>query len=577
MLDQGSNNLPYDNPNNEISLADSGQLKSNVLNDSAGPADAVENAPTRQLNAFTVMILLVAILGGLIFGLDVGTAASTSLEGFRIDMGIPVLASGEKDSDETTAQISQFTYVFHCGCLVGAPFAGFISDRIGRKPVIVIAAVIFMLGSLWQALSGLINTDFAWKSLIIGRAFGGVGLGFMLTMAPVYTAELAPSDWRGKAITLFQLSVTIGIFIMAIFNNFMEPLWGWRLGIGLQIIPCIFTIILMLFVFPESPRYLIQAKKYDEAESALRHLAKGTPEEDKVVSFEMQQIKEEVALEEAAGEGSIWELFQGDNLVSLICASGVAFSQNVTGVNWLMSYATTLFSSLDFDAFTYDTILKAINVAFTIVAVNVVDRLGRKFLTVWGTTFTILAFLLIAAVIQGSDINVNTTDADHKTHAVQIFSLVMIYVFQAVFATTWGPLAWVVPAESFSLRVRGVGMAFCVSMNFLTNIVLGDIGYLRMYSATNLQITCFILVVLNVVICFPVVTLFQPETKGLNLEDLRKVFAYQAGGNEEKGFGTIGQFIKRNLKQTAQIYSFRSPDTTIGFERFKHTAPPPVV
>lgn len=564
----------------DSSLADSQQMKGTVLNASSGPEgyDAPElHRPERQLNAYTIMILLVAIFGGLIFGLDIGTAATTSMNSFREEMDIPILQSGQKDSDSTTAQINQFTYIFHLGCLVGAPFAGFISDRIGRKPVIIIAATIFMLGSLWQSLAGLVSTSFAWKSIILGRAFGGVGLGFMLTMAPVYTAELAPANWRGKAITIFQLSITIGIFVMAIYNNFMSASWGWRLGIALQIIPCILTIIMTLTIFPESPRYLVKVKKYDEAEAALRHLAAGTPDADKVVSFEMQQIKEEVSLEEAAGEGNFWELFQGENLVSVLCAAGVAFSQNVTGVNWFMSYATTLFNSLDFDAFTYDLILKAINVAFTFVAIPLIDSMGRKLLTVWGTTFTIIAFLVIAATIQGSGVDVNQADADDKTTSVQVFSLVMIFIFQAVFATTWGPLGWIVPAESFSLRIRGVGMAFCVSMNFFTNIVLGDVGYARMYSATNLQITCFILVVLNVVICFPVVTVFQPETKGLGLEDLRKVFAYQKGGNDERGFGTIRQFFARNLKQTAQIYTCGSADATIGFERFKNKAPPAIV
>lgn len=525
--------------------------------------------PQRNLNAYTVMLLLVAIFGGLIFGLDIGTTATTSMTSFRETMGIPVLTSGEKDASSTTAQINQFTYVFHATCLVGAPFAGFISDRVGRKPVICIAATIFMLGSLWQSLAGLITTSFAWKSIIIGRAFGGVGLGFMLTMAPVYTAELMPAQWRGKAITIFQLSITIGIFIMAIYNNFMSETWGWRLGIALQIIPCMLTIFFMVFVFPESPRYLVKVGKDEEAMVALRHLAHGTPEADKVVEFEMEQIKKEVSVEMEAGEGSIFELFHGDNVVSLLCAGGVAFSQNVTGVNWFINYATTLFSSLGFDAFEYDLILKAINVGATLIAIPLIDRVGRKPLTVWGTTFAIAAFFLIAVVISAAGINVNTSDATGTTYGVQLFSVVMIFAFQAVYAITWGPLGWILPAESFSLRVRGVGMASCVSLNFFTNILLGDVGYDRIYSATNLQVACFVLVALNIIIAYPVVTLLQPETRGLELEDLRKVFAYEKGGNPVKGHGTIREFISRNLVQTRQVYTCRSADRTLGFDRVK--------
>lgn len=528
------------------------------------------NAPERKLNAFTVMLLLVAICGGLVFGLDIGTTATTSMNPFRETMGIPVLQTGQKDSEETTKQINQFTYVFHASCLVGAPFAGALSDRYGRKPILIAASTIFMIGAFWQSVAGLISTSFAWKSIIIGRAFGGIGLGFFLTMAPVYTAELMPAKWRGKAITIFQLSITIGIFIMALYNNFMSEYWGWRLGIALQMIPCIFTMLLMIFVFPESPRYLVKVERYEEAETALRRLAHGSPNADAVADNELNQIKKEVATENETGKGSFAELFQGTNLVSVMCAGGVAFCQNVTGVNWFINYATILFNSLGFDAFTYDLILKAINVGATIVAIPLIDRAGRKPLTIWGTTFAILAFLVIASVITGTGVNVNTTDEDPTTKSVQLLSVVVIFCFQAVFAVTWGPLGWVLPAESFSLRIRGVGMSFCVSMNFLTNILLGDVGYDRIYSATNLQTVCFVLVIFNFILAFPVATLFQPETRGLGLEDLRKVFAYEKGGNLEKGHGTIGQFIARNFKQTIQVYTCRSVDTTIGFERLNN-------
>ncbi|GBG23916.1 Solute carrier family 2, facilitated glucose transporter member 2 [Hondaea fermentalgiana] len=543
-----------------------------------GTEQKQEDRAARQLNAFTVLIMCISVLSGLMFGLDIGTAATLSNDYFREQVGIPVLVSGQSDSEETTNQISQFTYVLHLACLVGAPFAGFISDRVGRKPVIVLAAIIFLLGAMWQSLSGLMHPDFAWNSIIIGRACGGLGLGFLLTMAPVYTAELTPPDWRGKAITLFQLSVTIGIFIMAIYNNFMaEITWNWRLGIALQCIPALIVIILTLTVLPESPRWLIQVNRHDEAESALRKLAAGSPRSDEAVSNEMRDIQDEVDLEASAGEGSFLELFQRENLSSLMCGAMIAFSQNVTGVNWLMSYATTLFNTLDFDPFTYDLALKAVNVAFTLLAIPLIDRLGRKFLTVWGTTFTIVAFFLIAVVIVGTGVNVGTTNADATTKGVQIFCVVMIYIFQAAFACTLGPLSWVVPPESFSLRLRGVGMAFCVSMNFFTNIVLGDVGYVRMFSATNLQVVSFVLVGFNVLITWPTVVFLQPETKELGLEDLRKVFAYEKGGNEAKGHGTLRQFVWRNVRQTLQIYTCRKTDIRMGFDRFDHKPAPAVV
>lgn len=562
----------------------SAQHTTTKAKDSVSPADVsganlndgettIEDLPQRQLNAFTMLILLAAILGGLIFGLDIGTAATMSNKYFRQEMGIPVLESGQKDSEETTNQIAQFTYIFHIATLVGAPFAGYITDRLGRKPVIIIAATIFLLGSLWQALAGLVKQSFAWESIIIGRAIGGIGNGFILTMAPVYTAELAPAQWRGKSITFFQLAITVGIFVMAIFNERMEEVvWGWRLGIALQCIPCALIILLTVTVLPESPRWLIKMGRAPEAEDALQRLAHGSENADKAVSYEMAQIRNEVETEEQVGQGSFGELFQRENLPSFLCGAGVAFSQNVTGVNFFMSYATTLFNSLSLDPFTYDLALKAINVLATFIALPLIDRMGRKFLTIWGTFFTVVAFFLIGIVIVGTGVNVNTDEADDQTRSVQFFCVAMVFLFQVVFACTLGPLGWVVPSEAYPLRLRGVGMAVSVSSNIFTNIVLGDVGYLAMYSATSLQAMMFICVGLNLAVTVPTVTLLQPETKGLSMEDLRKVFAYERGGNDAKGHGTMREYIARNLKQSGQIITCRSADTKMGFERFRKTA-----
>mmetsp|Transcript_6519 Transcript_6519/g.13189 ORF Transcript_6519/g.13189 Transcript_6519/m.13189 type:complete len:595 (-) Transcript_6519:321-2105(-) len=523
------------------------------------------NRPSRKLNAFTVLILFTAVLGGMLYGLDTGTAATLSNSYMREAMEIPVLQSGEKDSEETTNQISMFTYIFHLGTFIGAPFAGFISDRVGRKPVILIAVTIFVGGSIWQTLAGLISRDFAWNSIIIGRAIGGIGLGFVLTMAPVYAAELAPSEWRGKSIICFQLAVTIGIFVMAIYNDRMEDVeWGWRLGIALQCIPGVLIFILTITVLPESPRWLIKVGRHEQAEQALRRLAVGTPDADNIVSFEIEQIRAEVAEEEAEGQGSFRELFVRENLPCLLCGGMIAFSQNISGINWLMSYATTLFNALNLEPFTYDLALKGVNVAFTLLAIPLIDIAGRKFLTVWGTTLVILAFLLIGIVICATDVQAATEATDSTVRSVQFFCVAMIFFFQAVFAVMLGPLTWVVPSEAFPLRLRGVGMAFCVSANLSTNIVLGDVGYQRIYSGTNLQTVAFILVALNLVIAIPSVVILQPETKGMSLEDLRRVFAYEKGGDEAKNHGTLRQFFGRNIRQAFQIYTCRSADTTLG-------------
>lgn len=248
-------------------------------------------------------------------------------------MGIAPLVPGVPDSTATTDQVTQFAFLFHLSSLIGAPFGGFISDRVGRKPVMVAAAFLFCCGAIWQSVAGLVAPHFAWQSVILGRVLGGIGNGFILTLSPVYASELAPPQTRGKVVTCFQLSITLGILLMAIFNKGIEDVsWGWRLGIALQAIPCVAVIILCMTVLPESPRFLLKKHRDDEAEVALLRLAKGTPHADKAVANELAEIRAEVANEEAAGSANVKDLFRRDGLPAFLCAFFVAFSQNITGV-----------------------------------------------------------------------------------------------------------------------------------------------------------------------------------------------------------------------------------------------------
>jgi len=177
--------------------------------------------------------------------------------------------------------------------------------------------------------------------------------------------------------------------------------------------------------------------------------------------------------------------------------------------------------------------------------------------------------LVLGLVIVGTGANVVTDTPSATYKSVQVFTLCMIFAFQVVFAITWGPLAWIVPSEVFSIRLRGKGMSCAVIANMLTNIVLGDYGYNSLYSATSLQATTLILVVLNVTIVLGTVIFLQPETKGVSLEEMRMVFGYERHGDAAKHHGTMGEFFRRNFKQSLDILRCRSVDPRIGFERFE--------
>uniref|UniRef100_A0A7S2WKY3 Hexose transporter 1 n=1 Tax=Mucochytrium quahogii TaxID=96639 RepID=A0A7S2WKY3_9STRA len=542
-------------------------MKSPVQASSLEPAS---ESLVRGLNAHTVLVLLCAILGGLLFGLDIGTGSTVANDHFRKAMGIPLLPESGKDSSEAVGKTHQFTILFHVASLIGAPIAGQVADRFGRKSVIIAASLLFAAGGIWQACAGIISSSFGWNSIVLGRIVGGLGNGFLLVIMPVYAAELSPAHIRGKTITLFQLFITIGIFLMSVYNKAVENVeWGWRLGFALQSVPCAVVLVLALVVLPESPRYLVTRDRVEEARAALVKLSSGNAKRDAIAEKELQEIVEEVAEIKAAGEGTFAELFRGNAFPALCCAVMIAFSQNITGVNWFMSYGPSLYNSLGFQPFLFDMINKGINVVATIASLFVIDRFGRKFLTVWGTSFVILFFgvLCIMILATGAQMNAPGDLATSTDKAAQTFSVVMINVFQVVFAITWGPLGWLVPSEVFSIRNRGKGMSCAVIANMITNIVFGDYGYSALYDATSFEGTIGILVLFNVVIVFTTVVFLQPGTKGVSLEDMRKVFAYEYDGNDELSHGTLRAFYRKNLGQTMKIYTCRAVDPTDDFEQ----------
>lgn len=528
-------------------------------------------SPERGVNSHTALVLVTALLGGLIFGLDIGATAATSMDGFRQDMNFPLLQPGVPDSVDTVNQISMFAVVFHVATLIGALPSGWLADRFGRKLVIYVATVLIILGDTWQVCAGLLAPSFAYPLLLLGRVVGGLGVGFTLTIMPIYAAELSPRPLRGRVLTAFQLMITIGIFIMAFVNLAVqnEP-WGWRLSIGIQIIPCTAIILLCLFLLPESPRYLVKAGQPEQAKHALRLLAKGAPDVDAIVEHEVSEISREISQEKAAGQGTVVELFRGTGLPAFLCGFFIAFCQNITGINWFMNYATTIFSDLGFDPFLFDTLLKATNVLATVFAMLIVDRVGRKFLSGWGTILTVLIFLIIATVTYGSGVNlVEADESDGTTQKVQKLMVAMIFLFQIVFAITWGPIAWLVPGEVFPLRLRGVGMGAAVTGNMITNIALGDYGYKAM-SASSLGLDGTVLIVffLNLVVVMPVVVFFQPETKNISLEDMRFIFAFEIGGNEDHKHGKMRDFFRRNASQARKVFMFKSVNAEAEVDRF---------
>lgn len=512
----------------------------------------------RGMNAFTVLVLFTSTLGGLAVGFDTGTTAITSMNTFRQDAGIPLLVPNVQDSPATVNQVTLFAVLFHVFTLIGAPISGYLTDRWGRRVIILMASTLFLVGALWQAVAGLINPSNTWMSILLGRCLGGIGNGFMLSIVPLYSAELSPPQYRGQVVTIFQLFVTIGIMLMAIANIGLEKVeWGWRLCIALQAVPCAVMILITLLVLPESPQFLVKVDRVDEARKALAKLAKGSGDTERLVELELEDIRNEIEELEGVKQGSILDLFKGRALPATLCGVGLSFCQNVTGVNYLMNYATVVFNSLGFNPFAFDLILKSLNMVATVVAILVIDRLGRKFFTFWGTVLTFTLFFIMSFSILGTGVDINSSNQDNLTRDIQILVAVALFVFQVVFAICWGGVSWVISSESFPVHLRGAGMSLAVVANMATNISLGDYGYAALASVVGLGSTLLVIALLNVLIVFPVVVFFQAETKGVSMQDMRRVFAYQKGGIQGETESNLRHFFRRNFKQSKQVLRFR--------------------
>jgi len=466
-------------------------------------------------------------------------------------MGIPELIPNQPDTIETSNMISLFPVLFHVCTLVGAPFAGTLSDRFGRKPVIIIACLLFTIGAIVQSVAQ------SYLAILLGRCLGGFGSGFTLTVIPVYTAELSPERMRGKISGIFNFSMAFGIFLAALLNQFVQhEAWGWRFAIGFQALPAVLIVFVTAFVFPESPSFLVKVGKFDRAKHALGKLCKGCKGEDVIVGFQIQMCMQEAAETSALGVGSFRDLFQ--DTPTLLCGLMVSFCVNATGVNFFSGYGTQLFSSLGYQPFLMDLVLKSSNVLGTIIAFFLIDRCGRKSLTIWGTLIFILIFSTDSLLITATRVDITAQSQETTTRAVQAFIAVSIVFFQCLFGACWGIPGWVVPGEIFPLRVRGKGMSIAIIANMCSNIFFGDYGFQALNAATNLSTTLGVIALVNITIVLSTTVLLQPETSQLSLEEMHRAFAYKLHGGEETG--TMRQFFRRNALQSWDIIRCKPAD-----------------
>jgi sugar porter (SP) family MFS transporter len=437
----------------------------------------------KSKQAYVIFVTVIAAIGGLLFGFDTAIVAGATRY-LKDQFALTSLQEGWAVS------------VVLIGCMFGAGLAGSISDRIGRKRFMLVSAVLFFVSALGCAFPQNIF------QFVIFRFVGGLGIGSASILAPLYIAEVSPARIRGALVSVNQMAIVTGIllayFVSWAFAGVGPSNWRWMYGMGA--LPSVVFFLLLLRV-PESPRWLV--KKGREAE-ALGVLSRVNTAE--VAAAEVRSIKETLLLE----KGSLAELFRPGFRRAIFIAVVLAILQQITGINAILYYAPRIFERAGFErvsAIGQSTIVGLVNMLFTIVAILLVDRVGRK------------PLLLIAAAGMGvSQLLLGAAFRIENLAGSAILLLILLYI--AFFAMAMGPIVWVVLSEIFPTRMRGSAMAIATVALWIADFAV-TLSFPVIADRLN-ETTAFWSYALMCVVDFFFMLFLLPETKGKTLEEIEK-------------------------------------------------------
>ena len=509
---------------------------------------------------FTMTVALIVALGGFLMGFD--ASVISGVIGF-------IEVEFELSKIQLGWSVASLTLTATFAMLVSGP----LSDRIGRRPVLKIAAVLFAISAVASAVAPNFLT------LVIARMIGGFGVGAALIIAPMYIAEIAPAEIRGRMVSFNQLNIVVGISV-AFFTNYLilslgqsdaawsESLrfseWGWRWMLGIEAVPAMIYFFALLFV-PESPRWLAMHGKKDEA---LRVLERASGSER--AKADLIVVEESLTSDSVSQEGSIKQLFQPAMKLVLTIGLSVAILQQITGINSVFFYAPMIFeqSGIGTNAsFVQAILVGVVNLVFTVIAMMLIDKVGRRPLLLVGLTGITICMLTLsygfgsaryqlsqdsiaqlpaelsqaqlmplADTVYESDLEFRSTisaaigkaqyqqyESQLVSAAIQMNSLLIllgILGFVASFAVSLGPVMWVLFSELFPNQLRGLAISFVGLVN--SGISFG-VQLVFPWELENLgnSMTFFIYGIFALVgLIFIARNL--PETKGASLEELQK-------------------------------------------------------
>ena len=473
-------------------------------------------------NTYIFALTLVATLGGLLFGYDTAVISGTveSLRKFFIEpQGLPL--------DQANALEGFVVSSALIGCILGASFAGWISQRYGRKPTLILAAILFLLsaiGSAWPELfigmPGSGDHTFMY-AFVAYRILGGIGVGLASMVSPMYIAEVAPADRRGNLVAWNQFAIIFGMLVVYFVNYLImgdhqnpiilkdaagvlsvsaeSDMWtvqeGWRYMFGSEAFPAAFFGLLLFFV-PKTPRYLVLVQQEEKAYTILEKI-NGKKKAQEILN----DIK-------ATAQEKTEKLFTYGVTVIVI---GILLSvfQQAIGINAVLYYAPRIFENAGAEGggMMQTVIMGIVNIIFTLVAIFTVDRFGRKPLLIIGSIGMAVGAFAVAMC---------------DSMAIKgVLPVLSIIVYAAFFMMSWGPICWVLISEIFPNTIRGKAVAIAVAFQWIFNYIVSSTfpalyDFSPMFAYSLYGIICVAAAIF--------VWRWVPETKGKTLEDMSKLW-----------------------------------------------------
>ena len=475
--------------------------------------------------AYLVSIVMVAVLGGLLFGYD--TAVISGAE-----KGLQAFFKGAKDFEYTDFWHGFTSSSALIGCIIGSGLSGLFASNIGRKRSLIFAGVCFFLsawGSMAPEMYGVLPVGKPSYTLLVVfnlyRILGGIGVGMASAICPMYIGEVAPSNIRGMLVSWNQFAIIFGQFVVYFVNfiilgnhanpiydaaghiaNMVDAQWtietGWRYMFGSECVPAGLFTILICFV-PETPRYLVMTGQDEQALNILARI-NGYSQAKSII----EDIKNTITVKTES-------LFSYGFLCIFVGIMMSVFQQAV-GINAVLYYAPRIFQDMGMsNPMVQTVIMGVVNILFTLVAVFTVEKLGRKPLLIWGSLGMAVGALGVAVTFGQPGLGTLT--------------MLSIMVYSASFMFSWGPIAWVLIAELFPNTIRGAAVAIAVAFQWVFNFIVSStfVPLFNMHLTPGDDFGHWFTYALYGVICI-LAALFVwrlvPETKGKTLEDMSKLW-----------------------------------------------------